>query len=90
MKLNELVNVTSAGNKTNLSGGDLPNAYKDDASKASKEPRKKKKDVYGTGGVSAAINSQGTSDSSAGDSGGGDSGGTSTGGSSGGGGGGGE
>lgn len=74
MKLNELVNVVSPGNKTNLSGGDLPNAYRDDASKANKLPRTKKKDVYGTGGIATSV------DTGAGGEAGGESGGTGDGG----------
>lgn len=52
MKLEELTNVISPGNATNLSGGKLPNAYTDEVSKVSKEPRKKYKDVHGTDGSS--------------------------------------
>lgn len=74
MKLNELVNVVSPGNKTNLSGGDLPNAYRDDASKANKLPRTKKKDVYGTGGIATSV------DTGDGGAAGGDTGGTGDGG----------
>ena len=48
MKLSELFNATKGGDKTNLSGGKLPNTYRDDASKANKLPRTKKKDMYGT------------------------------------------
>jgi len=46
--------------KTNLTGGDIPNQYTDDASKADKTPRKKKKDVYGAadGGVSEGPNNE--------------------------------
>ena len=66
MRLHEIANIISKGNKTNLSGGDLPNAYTDDANRASKTPRKKKKDVYGTGG-GIGINSSGNNDGSTGD-----------------------
>lgn len=78
MKLNELVNVVSPGNKTNLSGGDLPNAYRDDASKANKLPRTKKKDVYGTGGIATSVDT-GDGGEAGGDT-GGDTGGTGDGG----------
>jgi len=60
VKLSELANVISPGNKTNLSGGDIPNTYKDDASKADKTPRKKKKDVYGVGGTAMAVDTGGS------------------------------
>jgi hypothetical protein len=64
MKLFEIKNVKSAGNKTNLSGGDLPNVYTSDSTKASKEPRKKKKDTYGGVGFH---NTQNNNDSIAGE-----------------------
>jgi len=57
------------GNKTNLSGGDMPNSHTDDATKQSKKPRKKKKDTYGVGGVATGIDSGG---SMGGDGGGGE------------------
>lgn len=59
MKLEELelTNVKSAGNQTNLTGGKIPNAFTDDASKASKKPRKKKKDVYGTNAHATGVSS---------------------------------
>lgn len=64
MKLEELANMVSSGEKTNLTGGDLPNVYRDDVNKVSKKPRKKKKDVYGVGGFGVGINtSSGGNDS---------------------------
>jgi hypothetical protein len=59
MKLDEIVNIASAGNKTNLSGGDMPNAYTDDSTKVSKKLRKKHKDTYGVGGSDAGVAADG-------------------------------
>lgn len=56
MKLKDLVNVKSPGDKTNLTGGNIPNSYTDDPSKGVRV-RKKKKDVYGT--INVGSNSSG-------------------------------
>lgn len=58
MKLKDLVNVKSPGNKTNLTGGDIPNSYTDDPSKGVRV-RKKKKDVYGTTSVGLSSSGDG-------------------------------
>lgn len=84
MKLIELTNVVSPGNKTNLSGGDLPNAYRDDASKANKLPRTKKKDVYGTGGIATSVDTGAGGDAGGAGDGAGDGGGSGDGGGTGG------
>ena len=49
MLLDEIINLKSKGNKTNLSGGSIPNAYKDKYTRKGMI-RKKKKDVYGVSG----------------------------------------
>lgn len=46
--MKDLINVTSPGDKTNLTGGDMQNAYTDTDFKKDRV-RKKKKDVYGIG-----------------------------------------
>lgn len=48
MKLYEIKNIVAPGNETNLTGGNMPNYYKDSPSEGPRV-RKKKKDVYGVG-----------------------------------------
>jgi hypothetical protein len=79
MKLHEIANIMSKANKTNLTGGDMPNAYTDNAESQSKLPRTKKKDMYGTNGIATSVNTGGDSGGDGGSTGG------STGGSAGGG-----
>ena len=57
-------------NKTNLTGGDLPNVYTDNAERQPKAPRLKKKDVFGAGGIKTAVNTGGGSGGGAGGAGG--------------------
>jgi len=60
MKLKDVTNIKSAGDDTNLSGGKLPNAYKDNADSVSKLPRTKKKDMYGATGLATGISTGGS------------------------------
>jgi hypothetical protein len=64
MKLKDIANIVSPGDATTLSGGKLPNAYKDNDKALSKHPRTKKKDMYGSTNLATGA------DIGAGDSGG--------------------